>query len=143
MQRRLSIHDLIDPQPDTTRELIVPSGWQRVQARAAGFTGPNGRPSSTATLRLGDMSLEVSQYNDDDDKDRTGNRWFCLEASYCGPRTYLVDGEQYITLLVGWGGGAGQTMKHVTKLYPGAVYTFKLGGEDGAAFNAKRQMKNR
>jgi quinohemoprotein ethanol dehydrogenase len=43
--------------------------------------------------------------------------------------TYLVDGEQYITLLVGWGGGAGQTMKHVTRLYPGAVYTFKLGGE--------------
>ena len=46
------------------------------------------------------------------------------------PVTYLVDGEQYITLLVGWGGGAGQTMKHVDKLYPGAVYTFKLGGNE-------------
>ena len=44
------------------------------------------------------------------------------------PITYLVDGEQYITLLVGWGGGAGQTMKHVDKIYPGSAYTFRLGG---------------
>ena len=28
---------------------------------------------------------------------------------------FSVDGEQYITLLVGWGGGAGH-MKHVDKL---------------------------
>ncbi|MBK6453508.1 MAG: c-type cytochrome [Proteobacteria bacterium] len=42
--------------------------------------------------------------------------------------TYLVDGEQYISLLVEWGGGQGQYHKKVDQLYPGTVYTFKLGG---------------
>jgi quinohemoprotein ethanol dehydrogenase len=45
------------------------------------------------------------------------------------PVTYLVDGEQYVTLLVEWGGGQGQTHKKVDRLYPGSVYTFKLGGK--------------
>jgi len=44
------------------------------------------------------------------------------------PVTYLVDGEQYITLLVGWGGSFGQYFKYVNRLHPGTVYTFKLGG---------------
>jgi len=44
------------------------------------------------------------------------------------PVTYLVDGEQYVTLLVGWGGSFGQYFKYVNRLHPGTVYTFKLGG---------------
>ena len=44
------------------------------------------------------------------------------------PITYLVDGEQYITLLVEWGGGQGQTYKLTDNIYPGTIYTFKLGG---------------
>ena len=64
--------------------------------------------------------------------DETGEELRALDVRsgvIAPPITYLVDGEQYITLLVGWGGGAGQTMKHVDKLYPGSVYTFKLGGD--------------
>ena len=44
------------------------------------------------------------------------------------PVTYLVDGEQYITIIAEWGGGQGQTFRLTDALYPGAVYTFKLGG---------------
>jgi len=65
--------------------------------------------------------------------DETGEELHALDVRsgvIAPPITYLVDGEQYITLLVGWGGGAGQTMKHVDKLYPGSVYTFKLGGTE-------------
>jgi len=45
------------------------------------------------------------------------------------PVTYMVDGEQYITLLVGWGGGRGLTSKKVDRIHPGTIYTFKLGGK--------------
>jgi quinohemoprotein ethanol dehydrogenase len=44
------------------------------------------------------------------------------------PVTYLVDGEQYISILAGWGGGQGLTRKSVEQLHPGTLYTFKLGG---------------
>jgi len=46
------------------------------------------------------------------------------------PVTYLVDGEQYITIIAEWGGGQGQTERFTDALYQGRVYTFKL---DGAA----------
>lgn len=44
------------------------------------------------------------------------------------PVTYLVDGEQYISLAVGWGGSQGFKEKHVERLHPGTLYTWKLGG---------------
>jgi len=48
------------------------------------------------------------------------------------PVTYEVDGEQYITIAVGWGGGQGQTQKAFNNLHPGTVYTFKLNGKAAA-----------
>ena len=45
------------------------------------------------------------------------------------PVTYLVDGEQYVTIAVGWGGGPGKRTKGVDRLHPGTVYTFRLGGD--------------
>jgi len=45
------------------------------------------------------------------------------------PITYVVDGEQYITIPVGWGGGMGQAMKNVERVHTGTFYTFKLGGQ--------------
>ncbi len=44
------------------------------------------------------------------------------------PVTYLVDGEQYISILVGWGGGQGLLRKAIDRIHPGTLYTFKLGG---------------
>lgn len=45
------------------------------------------------------------------------------------PITYLVDGEQYLTILVGWGGASGITAKYVDRIHPGTIYTFKIGGK--------------
>lgn len=44
------------------------------------------------------------------------------------PVTYMVDGEQYISLAVGWGGSQGQLAKSVERVHPGTLYTWKIGG---------------
>lgn len=44
------------------------------------------------------------------------------------PITYSVDGEQYVTIPVGWGGTMGQIGKKTDRIYPGHFYTFKIGG---------------
>ncbi|MEM7361209.1 MAG: PQQ-dependent dehydrogenase, methanol/ethanol family [Pseudomonadota bacterium] len=49
-------------------------------------------------------------------------------GAIASPVSYLVDGEQYISLAVGWGGGQGQIGKAVDQLHPGTLYTWKLGG---------------
>ena len=45
------------------------------------------------------------------------------------PVTYTVDGEQYVTVLVGWGGIVGLTRKFTKNVHPGRIFTFKLGGQ--------------
>ena len=45
------------------------------------------------------------------------------------PVTYLVDGKQYLSLAVGWGGAGGLSEKNTEHIYPGIVYTFAIGGE--------------
>ncbi len=57
------------------------------------------------------------------------------------PVTYAVDGEQYISILVGWGGGQGQHHKKFDRLHPGTLYTFKLGGEATAPERLPPQEK--
>jgi len=44
------------------------------------------------------------------------------------PVTYLVDGRQYLSLAVGWGGAGGLDNKSTEHVYPGIVYTFAIGG---------------
>lgn len=44
------------------------------------------------------------------------------------PATFEVDGEQYVTILSGWGGVYGITSKHSDRSGPGHAYTFKIGG---------------
>lgn len=45
------------------------------------------------------------------------------------PVTYTVDGEQYVTIPVGWGGITGLNRKFTERIRPGTIYTFKLGGQ--------------
>jgi len=45
------------------------------------------------------------------------------------PSTYEVDGDQYVTVLAGWGGVYGITQRHTDRVGPGTVYTFKVGGK--------------
>lgn len=44
------------------------------------------------------------------------------------PSTYMVDGKQYVSIAVGWGGVYGITARHAERQGPGTVYTFAVGG---------------
>ena len=61
---------------------------------------------------------------------RTGEKvWsFPLETGIiAAPITYEIDGVQYITIGVGWGGVLGLWMKFTEQINPGTIYTFALG----------------
>jgi quinohemoprotein ethanol dehydrogenase len=45
------------------------------------------------------------------------------------PNTYVVDGTQYVSIAVGWGGAYGASARHSDRRSPGTVYTFALGGK--------------
>ena len=57
------------------------------------------------------------------------------------PVTYAVDGEQYISLAVGWGGSQGMLAKAVPTLAPGTIYTWKLGGDATAPTRPSHSVK--
>ena len=44
------------------------------------------------------------------------------------PSTYLVDGKQYVSIAVGWGGAYGVSQRASDKLGLGTVFTFAIGG---------------
>lgn len=44
------------------------------------------------------------------------------------PMTFAIDGQQYITIAVGWGGGTGLKNKFTEQLYPGRIFTYRIGG---------------
>lgn len=44
------------------------------------------------------------------------------------PATWEHDGEQYVTIAVGWGGVYGMLQRATDRTGPGRVYTFKVGG---------------
>lgn len=45
------------------------------------------------------------------------------------PVTYMVDGEQFVSIAVGWGGITGLSLKFTPSIRPGTIYTFKLNGD--------------
>ncbi len=45
------------------------------------------------------------------------------------PMTWEHEGEQYVTIAVGWGGVYGMLQRATDKTGPGRVFTFKLGGD--------------
>jgi quinohemoprotein ethanol dehydrogenase len=44
------------------------------------------------------------------------------------PATYEVDGKQFVSVAVGWGGAYGMARRATERKGPGTVYTFALGG---------------
>ncbi|RUP34375.1 MAG: PQQ-dependent dehydrogenase, methanol/ethanol family [Curvibacter sp.] len=46
-----------------------------------------------------------------------------------GPITYEVDGRQYVSVAVGWGGVYGLAQRATDRQGPGTVYTFAVGGK--------------
>jgi quinohemoprotein ethanol dehydrogenase len=45
------------------------------------------------------------------------------------PSTYVVDGKQYVSIAVGWGGVYGLAQRATERQGPGTVYTFAVGGK--------------
>lgn len=45
------------------------------------------------------------------------------------PVTYMMDGKQYVSLAVGWGGNPGHRVRFTDQNYPGTLFTFALGGK--------------
>ncbi len=56
--------------------------------------------------------------------------------------TYLVDGVQYVSIAVGWGGVFGITQHVADKEAPGTVYTFAIGGKAPLPEFTKYQLGN-
>ena len=56
--------------------------------------------------------------------------------------TYLVDGVQYVSVAVGWGGVFGITDRATQLRSPGTVYTFALGGKAKLPEFVKYQTEN-
>jgi quinohemoprotein ethanol dehydrogenase len=56
------------------------------------------------------------------------------------PMTYLVDGKQYVSIAVGWGGVYGLAQRHTDRQGPGTVYTFAVGGKTAPPKFVKYQM---
>lgn len=54
--------------------------------------------------------------------------------------TYLVDGRQYVSIAVGWGGFFGQITRYTDIKGPGTVYTFALGGSAKGPEAAAREQ---
>lgn len=48
------------------------------------------------------------------------------------PISYMVDGIQYITIISGWGGVLGRSIRYTDQLYPGTIYTFALGKNEAS-----------
>ena len=44
------------------------------------------------------------------------------------PITYMVDGKQYLTIAVGWGGSLGLGRKFTSNVHLGTIYTWEIGG---------------
>ncbi|GAA5232478.1 PQQ-dependent dehydrogenase, methanol/ethanol family [Verticiella sediminum] len=61
-------------------------------------------------------------------------------GAVAAPSTYLVDGKQYVSIAVGWGGVGGLAMRATDVQGSGTVYTFALDGKAPMpAFVATRQ----
>jgi quinohemoprotein ethanol dehydrogenase len=58
------------------------------------------------------------------------------------PSTYMVDGVQYVSVAVGWGGVFGITQRATEREAPGTVYTFAIGGKAPLPAFTKYQTSN-
>ena len=50
-------------------------------------------------------------------------------GAVAAPSTYEVDGTQYVSIAVGWGGVYGLSQRATEREGPGTVYTYKIGGK--------------
>lgn len=46
------------------------------------------------------------------------------------PITYMIDGKQYVSIAVGWGGNPGHRVRFTEQNYPGTVFTYALNANE-------------
>ncbi|MDB5654186.1 MAG: Pyrrolo-quinoline quinone [Tardiphaga sp.] len=63
-------------------------------------------------------------------------------GAVAAPNTYTVDGVQYVSIAVGWGGVFGITQRATDREGPGTVYTFAIGGKAPLPEFTKYQIGN-
>ena len=63
-------------------------------------------------------------------------------GAVAGPATYMVDGVQYVSIAVGWGGVFGLAQRATDREGPGTVYTFAVGGKAPLPDFTKYQIGN-
>lgn len=63
-------------------------------------------------------------------------------GAVAAPSTYEVDGKQYVSIAVGWGGVFGITQRATDREGPGTVYTFAVGGKAPLPEFTKYQIGN-
>ncbi|WP_398468789.1 PQQ-dependent dehydrogenase, methanol/ethanol family [Tardiphaga sp.] len=63
-------------------------------------------------------------------------------GAVAAPSTYEVDGKQYVSIAVGWGGVFGITQRATEREGPGTVYTFAVGGKAPLPDFTKYQIGN-
>jgi quinohemoprotein ethanol dehydrogenase len=108
-------------------------GWDPVQQRAA-WSVELGAPSNGGTLvTAGNLVFEGTADAHFKAFDaRTGKElWESPVGSgvIAAPMTYEIDGTQYVSIAVGWGGVYGQMSRHSELRTKGTVYTFALNGK--------------
>jgi quinohemoprotein ethanol dehydrogenase len=58
------------------------------------------------------------------------------------PSTFVVDGKQYVSIAVGWGGAYGVSQRSTDKAGPGTVFTFAIGGKASPPPFVKVQLES-
>jgi len=127
-----NLAELINPVPPTGKpfgRLIAWSPVKQKQIWSVEYVAPwNGGTLATAgnLVFQGTSDGRFIAYNGE-----TGEKlWETPTGTgvVAAPMTYEVDGKQYVSIAVGWGGTDGQVKRFTDRNTPGTLYTFALGG---------------
>jgi quinohemoprotein ethanol dehydrogenase len=128
-----NLAELFDPVPPTSKPFGRLIAWDPVKQKqiwSVEYVAPwNGGTLATAgnLVFQGTSNGRFIAYNG-----KTGEKlWEAPTGTgvIAAPMTHEVDGKQYVSIAVGWGGTDGQTQRFTDHNTPGTVYTFALGGK--------------
>ncbi len=119
----------VDPKAKAFGRLVAWDPVRQMEAWGVDYTGPwNGGTLTTAgnLVFQGTADGRFIAYDARDGK----QLWEVPVGSgvVAAPSTYEVDGEQYVSIAVGWGGVYGIVQRATDRVTPGRVYTFRVGG---------------
>ena len=132
----------VDPKAKPFGRLVAWDPVRQMEAWGVDYGGPwNGGTLTTAgnLVFQGTADGRFIAYDARDGK----KLWEVPVSSgvVAAPSTYEVDGEQYVSIAVGWGGVYGIVARQTERVTPGRVYTFRVGGT--APMPAVVQAENR